>query len=81
MRITFIPSTTFDNLTSGLAADIAKLQPDIFSGDIAPHQIAELLCGYGVMPEDIAKQVIEDMRHEATRQLEVGIPSIVLPEA
>lgn len=81
MRITFIPSNIFENLTSGLAADMAKLQPDIVSCDIAPHQIAELLCGYGVMPEDLAKQVIEDMRENAAKELEAGIPLIVRPAA
>ncbi|KIP99274.1 hypothetical protein RU07_21825 [Agrobacterium tumefaciens] len=81
MQTTFIPSSIFDYLTSGLAADMAKLQPDIVSGDIAPHQIAALLCGYGVMPEDLAKQVIEDMRENAAKELEAGISSIVRPAA
>lgn len=77
MHTTFIPVAIFDNLTTGLAADVAKLQPDIVSGDIAPHQIAALLCGYGVLPEDMAKQIIDDMCDSTARQLEVGIPLVV----
>jgi hypothetical protein len=77
----FIPAEMFDNLVSGLAADIAKLQPDIVSGAIAPHQIAELLAGYGILPEDIAKQVIDDMRDTGARQMEDGIPAIARPAA
>jgi hypothetical protein len=81
MHTTFIPSSIFDNLTCGLAADMAKLQQDIVSGEIAPHQIADLLCGYGVLPEDMAKQIIDDMCASTARQLEAGIPSIVRPAA
>lgn len=81
MKTTFIPVAIFETLTNGLAADIAKLQPDIVSGQIAPHQIAELLAGYGVMPEDVMKQTIDDMADSAARQLQEGIPAIVRPAA
>jgi hypothetical protein len=81
MRNIFIPSDIFDNLISGLAADIAKLQPDMVSGQVAPHQIAELLAGYGIAPEDVAKQIIDDMCDSAARRLEEGIPAIARPAA
>lgn len=80
-RTTFIPAATFDNLTHGLAADIAKLQPDMVSGQIAPHQIAEVLAGYGIAPEDVAKQIIADMCDGAAEQLIEGISTIDRPAA
>lgn len=77
----FIPAAMFDNLASGLAADIAKLQPDIVTGQIMSHQIAELLAGYGIAPEDVAKQIIDDMSDGAAAQLVESIPAIVRPAA
>lgn len=76
---TFIPVAIFDNITTGLAADIAKLQPDMVSGEIAPHQIAELLAGYGVMPEDVMRETINNMVETAAEQLEADIPSVIRP--
>lgn len=77
----FIPAAMFDNLVNGLAADMARLQPDMVSGEIAPHQIAELFAGYGVLPEDMAKQIIDDMGDGAAAQLVEGVPAIARPAA
>ncbi|OCP17029.1 MULTISPECIES: hypothetical protein [unclassified Ensifer] len=81
MQTTFIPTAIFDSLTHGLAANIAKLQPDMVSGQIAPHQIAELLTDYGIVPEDMMRQIIEDQRAEAAKQIVAGIPSLIRPAA
>lgn len=79
MRTTFIPSVTFDALTNGLAADIAALTTDIDGG--TAHKVAEVLSRYGLFPEDMAKQIIDDMCYSAARQLAEGVPAIVRPAA
>lgn len=72
LRTTFIPAANYDALTAGLAADIAKLTPEVDGG--TAHKVAEVLSRYGLFPEDMAKQIIADQREEAARQMETAVP-------
>jgi hypothetical protein len=76
---TFIPAAMYNNLTNGLAADIASLTPEV-DGSTA-HKVAEVLSRYGLYPDDMAKQIIDEMADTAAEQLQSCIPSIVRPAA
>lgn len=70
-RLAFIPSDTFHRLTHGLAEDMAKLMPEV-DGSTA-HKVAEVLSRYGIFPNSISTQIIDDICHEANRQILSGI--------
>ncbi|MDP8251486.1 hypothetical protein [Pseudochrobactrum saccharolyticum] len=65
-RLAFIPSDTFHRLTHGLAEDMAKLMPEV-DGSTA-HKVAEVLSRYGIFPNSISTQIIDDIHDDLKRQ-------------
>lgn len=74
-RTTFISTETFDALTHGLAADMAKLNPEV-DGSIA-HKVAEVLSRYGLFPNSVSTQIIDDIHDSYRQQLEGAVPAII----
>ena len=66
-RLAFIPSDTFHRLIHGLAEDMAKLMPEV-DGSTA-HKVAEVLSRYGIFPNSISTQIIDDIHDDLNRQL------------
>jgi len=74
MRNIFIPSDVFDDLTVGFAKRLNDgLMPHL-SGQIEPHQIAEILADLCVLPADVMRQIIIDQNADARRQAEHMVP-------
>lgn len=65
-RLAFIPSDTFYRLTHGLAEDMANLMPEV-DGSTA-HKVAEVLSRYGIFPNSISTQIIDDIHDDLNRQ-------------
>ena len=81
MRNIFIPSDVFDGLTAGFAKRVNDgLMPHL-SGQIEPHQIAEILADLCVLPADVMRQIIIDQNADARRQAERMVPAIMKPAA
>lgn len=80
MRNIFIPGDVFDSLTNGLAKRLNDgLMPHI-SGQIEPHQIAEILADLCVLPADVMRQIIIDQNADARRQAErMPLPAVARP--
>ena len=65
-RLAFIPSDTFHRLTHGLAEDMVNLMPEV-DGSTA-HKVAEVLSRYGIFPNSISTQIIDDIHDDLNQQ-------------
>lgn len=80
MKNIYIPADVFDGLTQGLAKRLNDgLNPDIATGHIEPHQIAEILADSCLLPVDVMRQVIIDQNADAYRQAESMVPVVARP--
>jgi hypothetical protein len=81
MRNIFIPGDVFNGLTTGFAKRLNDGLLPHLSGQIEPHQIAEILADLCVLPADVMRQIIIDQNADARRDAESMVPAIVKPAA